>query len=54
MYYLVIDMQKAMFATPRLNKDKVVSNIRLLSENVRANDGLVIFIQHNRLKRGVF
>ncbi|MBU1618272.1 MAG: isochorismatase family protein [Gammaproteobacteria bacterium] len=44
---LVIDMQKSVFAAPRLNTKEVVENINLLADFMRRSGGLVIFIQHN-------
>lgn len=44
---IVIDMQKALFQTPRYNSCAVIANINQLSTAVRNNAGKVIFIQHN-------
>ena len=44
---LVVDMQKAVFKTPRLNRDKVVSHVNTLSSRVRKQGGRVLFVQHN-------
>ena len=44
---LVIDMQKSMFLTPRLNTDSVVSNINSLARFIRQNGGVVLYVQHN-------
>lgn len=44
---LVVDMQKALFKTPRFNAPAVVSNINLIGEAVRRRGGHVIYVQHN-------
>ena len=43
---LVVDMQKALFATPRFNAQTVVSNINRLGAAIRRNAGRVIYVQH--------
>lgn len=43
---LVVDMQQAVFDTPRYQQQQVMDNINLVAEVVRNNGGLVIYIQH--------
>ncbi|HUT44520.1 MAG TPA: isochorismatase family protein [Desulfobacterales bacterium] len=44
---LVIDMQKALFSTPRFDSEGVVNRINMLAEKIRKGLGKVIYIQHN-------
>ncbi len=44
---LVIDMQEALFRTPRFKSDSVVTHINNIAAAVRFNGGRVIYIQHN-------
>ena len=44
---LVVDMQKALFKTPRFNAHTVVSNINLIGAAIRRRGGRVIYVQHN-------
>jgi nicotinamidase-related amidase len=44
---LVIDMQEALFRTPRFNSDAVVANIHRIAGMVRNNGGHVIYVRHN-------
>ena len=44
---LVVDMQKALFKTPRFNAQIVVSNINLIGAAIRRRGGHVIYVQHN-------
>jgi len=44
---LVIDMQQALFRTPRFKSDAVISHINNIAAAIRLNGGRVIYIQHN-------
>ncbi len=44
---LVIDMQKALFSTPRFDSEGVVNRINMIAEKIRKDLGKVIYIQHN-------
>ena len=44
---LVVDMQKALFETPRFNAQTVVSNINRVAAATRRSTGRVIHVQHN-------
>jgi nicotinamidase-related amidase len=44
---LIVDMQKALFRTPRFASDAVIGHINNLAAAVRGNGGRVIYIQHN-------
>jgi nicotinamidase-related amidase len=44
---LVIDMQEALFRTPRYDSDAVVANINRIAGAVRDNGGHVIYVRHN-------
>lgn len=44
---IVIDMQKSLFANPRLNAELVIENINQMAATVRQHQGQVIYIQHN-------
>lgn len=44
---IVIDMQEALFRTPRFNSDEVIANINRIAGMVRNNGGHVIYIRHN-------
>lgn len=44
---IVIDMQKSLFANPRLNAESVIENINQMAATVRQHQGQVIYIQHN-------
>ena len=53
---LIIDMQEGSFtpATPRLDAERVVQKINLLSNRFRKNGDKVIFIQHNGTKENSY
>lgn len=44
---VVIDMQKALFETPRFKQDLVISHINQLIDATRSSGGKVIHVQHN-------
>ena len=44
---LVIDMQQGLFTNPRHQDAQVIANINRLADNVRANQGRVIYVQHD-------
>lgn len=44
---LVVDMQKALFATPRFDAQTVVANINRVAAAIRRSAGRVIYVQHN-------
>ncbi|MDM5074531.1 cysteine hydrolase family protein [Aeromonas bestiarum] len=44
---LVIDMQQGLFTDPRHQDAQVIANINRLADNVRANQGRVIYVQHD-------
>ncbi|MDM5063343.1 cysteine hydrolase [Aeromonas salmonicida] len=44
---LVIDMQQGLFAHPRHQDAQVIANINRLADSVRANQGRVIYVQHD-------
>ncbi len=44
---LVIDMQKALFSTPRFDSNGVIDRINTIAAKIRKDSGKVIFIQHN-------
>ncbi len=44
---IVIDMQEALFRTPRLRSEAVITHINNIASAVRQKGGHVIFIQHN-------
>ena len=44
---IVVDMQKAVFDTPRLNSNSVIANINRIAETIRSNGGHVIYVKHN-------
>ncbi len=44
---IVVDMQKAVFDTPRLNSKLVIANINQIAETIRSNGGHVIYVKHN-------
>ena len=44
---LVVDMQEALFQTPRFQSDAVINHIKSIAAAVRGSGGQVIYIQHN-------
>ena len=44
---LIIDMQKALFSTPRFDSEGVINRINMIAEKTRKDLGKVIYIQHN-------
>ncbi|MFB2924970.1 MULTISPECIES: cysteine hydrolase family protein [Aeromonas] len=44
---LVIDMQQGLFTQPRHQDSQVIANINRLAERVRAEQGRVIYVQHD-------
>ncbi|HHQ4654304.1 TPA: isochorismatase family protein, partial [Aeromonas hydrophila] len=44
---LVIDMQQGLFTQPRHQDTQVIANINRLAERVRAEQGRVIYVQHD-------
>lgn len=44
---LVIDLQKSLFLTPKLNTDSVIRNINSVAHSVREDGGVVLYVQHN-------
>jgi Amidases related to nicotinamidase len=44
---IIVDMQKALFDVPRLNKESVIANINKLIGAIRTSGGKIIHVQHN-------